>query len=81
MARLIDERPTEDVEEKDINTLEQDPQAEETLEEPEADVPEKYQGKSTAEIVREKNSWKEVRQWARNRESHMKYERKQGISD
>ena len=32
-------------------------------------------------INREKNSWKEVRQWARNRESHMKYERKQGISD
>ena len=52
MARLIDERPTEDVEEKDINTLEQDPQAEETLEEPETDLPEKYQGKSTAEIVR-----------------------------
>ena len=32
-------------------------------------------------INREKNSWKEVRQWDRNRESHMKYERKQGISD
>ena len=53
MARLIDERP-EDVEEQDTDTLEQEPQAEpeETLEEPEADVPEKYQGKSTAEIVR-----------------------------
>ena len=35
MARLIDERP-EDVEENDIDTtLEQDPQVEETLEEPE----------------------------------------------
>ena len=52
MARLIEERPTEDVEAEDTNTLEQEPQVEETLEEPEADVPEKYQGKSTAEIVR-----------------------------
>ena len=52
MARLIDERP-EDVEENDIDTtLEQEPQAEATLEEPESDIPEKYQGKSTAEIVR-----------------------------
>lgn len=53
MARLIEERPTEDVEEQDTNTLEQEPQVEEeTLEEPETEVPEKYQGKSTAEIVR-----------------------------
>ena len=53
MARLIEERPTEDVEEKDTNTLEQEPQVEEeTLEEPEAEIPEKYRGKSTAEIVR-----------------------------
>ena len=54
MARLIDERP-EDVEEKDTNNpeVEQEPQVEEeTLEEPETDLPEKYQGKSTAEIVR-----------------------------
>jgi hypothetical protein len=52
MARLTDERP-EDVEENDIDTtLEQDPQLEATLEEPKADIPEKYQGKSTAEIVR-----------------------------
>ena len=52
MARLIDERP-EDVEENDIDTtLEQEPQLEATLEEPESDIPEKYQGKSTAEIVR-----------------------------
>jgi len=53
MARLIDERP-EDVEENDIDTtLEQEPQEPEaTLEEPESDIPEKYQGKSTAEIVR-----------------------------
>ena len=54
MATLIDERP-EDVEEKDINTLEetvQDPQAEETPEQTEPEVPEKYQGKTTAEIVR-----------------------------
>ena len=54
MATLIDERP-EDVEEKDINTLEetvQDPQVEETPEQTEPEVPEKYQGKTTAEIVR-----------------------------
>ena len=63
MARLIDERPG-DVEENDTDNLltgnleqedtieQQEPQAEETLKEPEADIPEKYQGKSTAEIVR-----------------------------
>ncbi len=54
MARLIDERP-EDVEEQDINTLEetvQDPQVEGTHEQTEPEVPEKYQGKTTAEIVR-----------------------------
>ena len=56
MARLIEERP-EDVEVKDTNNPEveqeeQEPQVEQTLEEPEAEVPEKYQGKSTAEIVR-----------------------------
>ena len=53
MARLLEERPTEDVEENDINNqVAQDPQPEETLEQPESDIPEKYQGKSTAEIVR-----------------------------
>ena len=56
MARLIEERPTEDVEEQDTdNLVEQEPQTEEVEETPEqteADVPEKYQGKSTAEIVR-----------------------------
>ena len=53
MARLLEERPTEDVEENDIdNQVAQDPQPEETLEQPESDIPEKYQGKSTAEIVR-----------------------------
>ena len=56
MARLLEERP-EDVEEKDTDNQEveaQEPQVEpeETLEEPETDLPEKYQGKSTAEIVR-----------------------------
>jgi len=57
MARLIEERPTEDVEEQDIDNQEveeQEPQVEPegTLEEPETDLPDKYQGKSTAEIVR-----------------------------
>ena len=55
MARLIEER-LEDVEEKDINNQEveaQEPQVEEeTPEQTEPELPEKYQGKSTAEIVR-----------------------------
>ena len=52
MARLIEERP-EDVEENNDDTLEQqDPQEEETLEQAEAEIPEKYKGKSTSEIVR-----------------------------
>jgi hypothetical protein len=56
MARLIEERLEQDVEEKDIDNqeVEQEPQAEQegTLEQTEAEVPEKYQGKSTADIVR-----------------------------
>ena len=56
MARLLDERP-EDVEENDTDNQEveaQEPQVEqeETPEQTETDIPEKYQGKSTAEIVR-----------------------------
>lgn len=61
MARLIEERPVED--DNNYDELDQAPQAEENLEpEPEQveqqeepqqeEVPEKYQGKSTAEIVR-----------------------------
>jgi hypothetical protein len=56
MATLIDERP--DVDGQDNNQAEQAPQIEDTLTAQEAqpeeqtDVPEKYQGKSTAEIVR-----------------------------
>jgi hypothetical protein len=56
MARLIEERLEQDVEEKDIDNqeVEQEPQAEQegTLEQTEAEVPEKYKGKSTADIVR-----------------------------
>ena len=64
MARLIEERP-EDVEAKDTTDLftgeveedtvdQPEPQVEETLEqtETEDDLPEKYKGKSTADIVR-----------------------------
>ena len=41
MARLIEERP-EDVEAKDTNTLEQqEPHVEQTLEEPESDLPDR----------------------------------------
>ena len=53
MATLIDERPQEDVEteHEEVNQLQEEPQVEETPQE-EDEIPEKYQGKSTAEIVR-----------------------------
>jgi len=54
MATLIDERPPEDVEteqEEEVNQIQEEPQVEETPQE-EDEIPEKYQGKSTAEIVR-----------------------------
>ena len=51
MATLIDERP-EDVEtEEEVSQIQEEPQVEETPQE-EDEIPEKYQGKSTAEIVR-----------------------------
>jgi len=51
MATLIDERP-EDVEtEEEVTQPQEEPQVEETPQE-EDEIPEKYQGKSTAEIVR-----------------------------
>jgi len=53
MATLIDERP-EDVEteqEEVVTQIQEEPQVEETPQE-EDEIPEKYQGKSTAEIVR-----------------------------
>jgi hypothetical protein len=31
-------------------------------------------------VKREKNSWKEVRRWSKQRESHIKHERKQGVT-
>ena len=50
MATLIDERP-EDVEtEEEVNQIQEEPEVEATPQEEE--IPEKYQGKSTAEIVR-----------------------------
>jgi len=54
MATLIDERPPEDVEteqEEEVTQIQEEPQVEETPQE-EDEIPEKYQGKSTAEIVR-----------------------------
>jgi hypothetical protein len=53
MATLIDERPPEDVEteHEEVNQITEEPQVEETPQEQE-EIPEKYQGKSTAEIVR-----------------------------
>ena len=56
MARLLEERP-EDVAETDTleqqEVTEQEPQDEGTqVEQTETEVPDKYQGKSTAEIVR-----------------------------
>lgn len=50
MATIIDERP-EDVEtEEEINQIQEEPEVEATPQEEE--IPEKYQGKTTAEIVR-----------------------------
>jgi len=50
MATIIDERP-EDVEtEEEVNQIQEEPEVEATPQEEE--IPEKYQGKSTAEIVR-----------------------------
>ena len=31
-------------------------------------------------VNREKNSWKEVRRWSKQRQEHIKHERKQGIT-
>ena len=60
MARIIEERPVEDVENETLKqqqeVTEQEPQLEDegtqVEEQTESEVPEKYQGKSTAEIVR-----------------------------
>ena len=59
MARIIEERPVEDVENETLKqqqeVTEQEPQEDEGTqveEQTESEVPEKYQGKSTAEIVR-----------------------------
>ena len=46
MATLIDERPAD---EDEVNTVQQEPEYQQP---PEEDIPEKYKGKSTAEIVR-----------------------------
>jgi len=55
MATLIDERPPEDVdneqEEQEVSQITEEPEVQETPPE-EDDIPEKYKGKSTAEIVR-----------------------------
>ena len=55
MATLIDERPPEYVdneqEEQEVSQITEEPEVQETPRE-EDDIPEKYQGKSTAEIVR-----------------------------
>ena len=31
-------------------------------------------------VNREKNSWKEVRRWSKQRQEHIKHERKQGVT-
>jgi hypothetical protein len=52
MATLIDERPEDvETEHEEVNQSQEEPQVEETPQEQE-EIPEKYQGKSTAEIVR-----------------------------
>ena len=54
MATLIDERPPEDVdneqEEQEVSQITEEPEVQETPQED--DIPDKYKGKSTAEIVR-----------------------------
>ncbi len=51
MATLIDERPPEDVETEEVSQITEEPE-EVTPQQEEEEIPEKYQGKSTAEIVR-----------------------------
>ena len=52
MATLIDERPEDvETEHEEVSQIQEEPQVEETPQEQE-EIPEKYQGKSTAEIVR-----------------------------
>jgi hypothetical protein len=52
MATLIDERPEDvETEQEEVSQIQEEPQVEETPQE-EDEIPEKYQGKSTAEIVR-----------------------------
>ena len=51
MATLIDERPPEDVDnEEEVSQITEEPVEQETPQED--DIPDKYKGKSTAEIVR-----------------------------
>ena len=51
MATLIDERPEDvETEQEEVTQLQEEPQVEETPQED--DIPDKYKGKSTAEIVR-----------------------------
>ena len=53
MATLIDERPEDvETEHEEVNQIQEEPQVEETPQEQQEEIPEKYQGKSTAEIVR-----------------------------
>ena len=52
MATLIDERPEDvETEQEEVNQIQEEPQVEETPQEQE-EIPDKYKGKSTAEIVR-----------------------------
>jgi len=52
MATLIDERPEDvETEHEEVNQIQEEPQVEETPQEQE-EIPDKYKGKSTAEIVR-----------------------------
>lgn len=54
MATLIDERPVEEEldNNEEVEQVTEEPQVEETLQEQQEEIPDKYKGKSTAEIVR-----------------------------
>ena len=54
MATLIDERPEEELDnnEEVVEQVTEEPQVEATPQEQQEEIPDKYKGKSTAEIVR-----------------------------
>jgi hypothetical protein len=53
MAKFVDQRNDEDIDEEEVTSFEETPEEEQPVQEPEADeIPEKYQGKDLKDIVR-----------------------------